>query len=235
MHIMNFFRGVAFILLFGLSACNNTEKKTPEKPFVQQQTATVLMPDTIKLETLPAKQSDYSNPHIYNFMRMVIRDQKLNKKYGLLVIPEQNCGTYGDDRLNLKQLLIEEKKPEKVAPDTVSSDSIYPGMVFSSGPAIITTVYFGPEKCLTRSDIKFMMAQKGEWTNFKWDNDRLGFDKANKKNYYAFSVPLFSKDRKKAVIKIESLCPGLCGTGNLVAYIKKNGKWKGSTGLPWIH
>jgi hypothetical protein len=64
------------------------------------------------------------------------------------------------------------------------------------------------DKCLTDGDIDFMLQQKIDHSNFKWDNSRLGFNLDNKNYWYAFSIPLFSQDKTKAILTIEDLCRG---------------------------
>ena len=50
---------------------------------------------------------DTSNQYIYDFMKVVIADQKLDLSYGLTVEPEQGCDLSQDDKTFLKTLLIE--------------------------------------------------------------------------------------------------------------------------------
>ncbi|MCB9326889.1 MAG: hypothetical protein H6571_24385 [Lewinellaceae bacterium] len=162
---------------------------------------------------------DTSNQYIYDFMKVVIADQKLDLSYGLTVEPEQGCDLSKDDKTFLKTLLIEKSLPKKETGDwrnmTITSNQL--------------------PKCLTNGDIDEMLLQKERLSNFTWDNSRLGFSPSNDKNWYCFSRPLFSKDRKKVVMMIRSLCPGLCGTGWTVVFTKQNNKWTSQTGGQWIH
>lgn len=201
---------------------------TEQKPANTQQevaaTPTAPVKDTVRPAAIPLPDS--SNPHIYRFLQMVIRNRNLNRSYGISLNAEANCSTYGDDRIFLrKELLIkkEKKKPEPVV------DSL-------TGYYVVNIEYlFGYERCLTPTDINDMLWQQKQFAGFKWNNERLGFNLKNRKNWYSFSVPLFSRDGKKAVVKVSSLCPGLCGTGNTLLYIKKKGKWVCSEGPPWWH
>ena len=88
---------------------------------------------------------------------------------------------------------------------------------------------------VSKADISTMLKQKEILADFKWNVKRLGFNVNNDSNWYAFSVPLFSTDRKKAIMMIENLCPGLCGTGSTIMFIKKKDKWTSNQGKFWIH
>ena len=85
----------------------------------------------------------------------------------------------------------------------------------------------------SNADIDYMLKQKEEHLSFKWDNSRLGFNRDNNKQWYVFSVPLFSKDKSKAVMMIEDLYQGLCGYGWTVLFKKENDKWTSQTGARW--
>jgi len=162
---------------------------------------------------------DTSNQNIYDFMKIVIADQKLDLNYGLSIEPENNCNGVQEDQIFLKTLLFEKTK---LAGDTVNLKSL-------------TITYNLLPKCLNKGDIADMLLQKEKLIHFTWDNSRLGFNLSNKKNWYNFSRPLFSKDRKKAIMMIECLCPGLCGTGWTVLFSKQNDKWTSQKGEIWIH
>jgi len=177
---------------------------------------------TIKTSTSTANIPDTSNQYIYDFMKIVIREQKLNLTYGLTIEPESGCDLSGDDYSFLKTLLIETKKQEN---NTDTGDW-----------RKMTVSIFEMPKCLTHADIKSMLGQKSKLLPiFKWDNSRLGFDLTNNKNWYCFSIPLFSADKKKAVMMIRDLCQGLCGTGWTVLFRKEQNKWVSQTGGQWIH
>jgi hypothetical protein len=166
---------------------------------------------------------DSSNQNIYDFMKIVIADQKLDLSYGLTIEPESNCNLLQDDKTFLKTLLIQNKK-QAVKSDT----SNWRNKTF-------TSYAFELNKCLTKADIATMLLQKEKLASFKWDNSRLGFKLSNHKNWYCFSIPIFSQDKNKAVMMIRNLCSGLCGTGWTVLFIKENGKWISQTGEQWMH
>jgi hypothetical protein len=88
---------------------------------------------------------------------------------------------------------------------------------------------------LTANDVDDMLRHKKSLTGFKWDNSRLGFNLSNRKNWFSFSIPLFSRHKDKVIMKIESLCPGLCGTGYTVIFVMENGKWVSHSSGYWYH
>lgn len=152
---------------------------------------------------------------IYDFMKMVIADQALDTSYGLSIDAEPHFDLSDDDQSFLETLLI--PKPHPVNKD-------------SSNMPIICNPFELP-----KADVKYMLSQEKQWTGFKWDISRLGFSKTNHNNWYCFSVPLFSVDKRKAVMMVRRLCPGLCGVGWQLLFIKKNNRWTSSTGGQWIH
>jgi hypothetical protein len=162
---------------------------------------------------------DTTNQYIYDFMKMVIAERQLKLGYGLAIEPEQDCDLSSDDAVFLKTLLIEKKKKTDVPEDATG---------------VLITLNELP-KCFTKADVENMLQQKKAFSKFTWDNSRLGFNADNHKNWYCFSVPLFSRDRKKAIMMIRNLCPGLCGTGSTAVFINKNGKWTSIDGGQWIH
>lgn len=211
-------------MLFG---CGQADKTTLEKP----------------VDISKSVQIDNSNRFIYEFMRIVIADQKLNFNYGLELTPESNC-SMGYDSIYLQTLLIvPPKKPvQRPAEYKTEIDSSSKGnhkLTFKK-LNVVSTITLEPismelKNCLTKEDIEHMLSQKAKYTSFKWDNSKLRFDEANDKNWYCFSVPLFSKDSTKAIIMIRDLCPGLCGSGSTVLYTKQNGVWTSQSGGQWYH
>lgn len=175
--------------------------------------------DTISITENKVEAVDTAHRIIYDFMKMVIADQALDTSYGLSIDAEPHCDLSDDDQSFLETLLIPKPHP-------VNKDS-------SSMPVICNP--FELPKVLTKADIKYMLSQEKQWSGFKWDISRLGFSKTNHNNWYCFSVPLFSVDKRKAVIMVRRLCPGLCGVGWQLLFIKKNNRWTSSTGSQWIH
>ena len=170
---------------------------------------------TYKLEptvkTVSPQAPDTTNQFIYDFMKVVINEQQLDLTNGLNVEPEPGCDLSNNDKKILETLLIEKQKPDN---DTFNLEL---------------------PKCLTRGDIDDMLLQKEKLKQFWWDNTRLGFELLNREYWYCFSIPLFSKDRKKAVMMIRDLCPGLCGSGHTVVFISENNKWTSHTDAGWLH
>jgi hypothetical protein len=168
-------------------------------------------------ETSP-KISENSQQYIYDFMKMVITDQRLDLSYGLSMEPLESSCVGKSDQDYLETLLINYIEPK--LDDTL----IYSKTTLNNSP-----------KCLTEEDVYEMLHQKEHLQNFKWDNSRLGFNHSNKKNWYSFSKPLFSKDKTKAVIRISRLCPGLCGEGWCLMYLKENDIWTSYPGIRYFH
>ena len=159
---------------------------------------------------------------VYDLMRFVIADQELDKTHGLRIIPQEDCSLDKTDREFLSELI-----------EVQSADSTYPSDSGKFELHMPTT--FELTKCLTQDDVDFMLNQKIEKAAFRWDNVNLGFNLKNTNNWYEFSVPLFSKDKQKAVMMVRDLCKGLCGTGWTLLLIKEDGKWTSQKGLFWIH
>lgn len=192
---MNTFRTILFVVLLITISCKQTEKK-----------------------------ENTSNQDIYDFMKIVINEQQLDKSYAMDINPRDRFSNSDSDGITFDKTLfeIQQKEPEQ---ESFDKDDFY-DYTFS----IINNL-----KKLTVEDISEMKHQKKQLTTFKWDNSRLGFNQSNEENWYAFSVPLFSKDRTKAVMMIKDLCPGLCGAGKSIFFSKENGKWTSSIASSWFH
>jgi len=143
---------------------------------------------------------------IYAFVKEIMAQQNIDLNNGLQLEAEPNVAENQDDKTYLKSLLINENEINRQNYSTIITLTI-------------------PGKCLTKKEMKSMLDQKRKFKNFKWDNSILGFNIENKKNYYTFSVPLFSPDKTKAVMMIKSICPGLCGSGQTILFKKENGEW----------
>ncbi len=153
-------------------------------------------------------QKPNDEKYIYDFMREIIIQQKLDLKNGLETEIEKSANASLNDDEFLKSLLIDNKDINEGK--DIMKDTFY---------------YSFPEKCLTQKEINSMLNSKKQLKNFKWNNSFLGFNKENKKNKYSFSLPLFSSDRTKAIIMIKYTCPGLCGSGQTILFKKENGIW----------
>ena len=167
-------------------------------------------------------KNDSSYQYIYDFMQEVVKEVKLNKKFGLNRKPELSCYINENDEDFLRTLIYDGKMKKKI--------------IKSSGyDILIEETIFELPKCLTVEDIDYMLNQKDELKNFMWNPSKLGFSNSNNDNWYIFSVPLFSKDRNKAVMMIRDLCPGLCGGGRTVVFIKEGSTWESYSNFGWIH
>jgi hypothetical protein len=134
---------------------------------------------------------------------MVIKDQKLDMGHGLSISPEQDYFSYVSGNELLGSLLIKKEKKD-------TSKLIF---------------YAYPTACFTKEDTSYMFKEKTKFKNFAWDIEQFGFNGSNDKNYYAFTIPLFSIDHKKALITVDDLCPGLCGSTVTLLYTYKRNKW----------
>lgn len=198
-----------------LWSCNNSTADKQADP-----TSEPVITDSITT----AKFDSTSAPQeIYDFMTIVIDEQKLHLNYGLIVESSQYLSVGCQDKKFLEdELLIKKEEPVKTV--TVN------GLVI---PAEIKVNIFS--RCLTKKDINTMLIQNTTYKNVRWDNSRLGFDLSNDKNYYSFSVPVFSADRTKAIIQIKDLCPGLCGISQTVLFKKEKGTWTSEVGAAAYH
>ncbi len=176
-----------------------------------------------------------SEKDIYDFMQMVVKDQKLFKGMYLDSSPALDCSTIDDSSYlyTLDSALIPIREADKKFRDTCmvrlggKSDIALERFSFTFG-AVIPSV-------LSKDDIAYMLAQRVHLTTFKWNAARLGFNKTATYNYYYISVPVFSVDKTKAILKIEELCPGLCGQGHTILYTKRDGIWTPEIGATWYH
>ncbi|MBL4642668.1 MAG: hypothetical protein JKY44_03650 [Flavobacteriaceae bacterium] len=166
------------------------------------------------------KKNITSNEDIYEFMKVVIKEQNLNLSYGISIKPESDFDITKSDNENFKSLKTNLDSVEQ------KSDSLNWSVNLNSLTLLSN---------LSKEDISEMISQKESSKTFEWNNARLGFNLSNKNNWYSFSVPLFSKDKNKAVMMIRNLCPGLCGEGKTILFIKKDGKWTSNLGMQWLH
>jgi hypothetical protein len=190
--------------------------------------------DSPKIDLTPVKPESkkiISEKEIYDFMQMVITEQKLSKENGLSIEPRDRCDPSLEDATFLRQLLNDNST------DTSKNEEVYDTSDWKSGKIAISnkTGFRQLDKYLTSDDVRFMLQQKNDHIDFTWDNAKLGFKILNHSGWYAFSIPLFSKDRTKAVLMIQDLCPGLCGTGWTLLYKKENNEWTSQIGNRWLH
>ena len=194
---------VALLLVLLLCGCRAGNKQLASATPAVNDTAIDFSPPGFN------NKADTSNQYIYDFMKVVIADQKLDLNHGVAGTPEQKLYTAYDYRAFLTELLI----------DTSEHDT---ALRQEGRPIVIRATL---KKCLTQGDIDYMLLQRKNMANFYWNNGRLGFNFSDAGNYYSFSVPVFSKDKRKAIIMINDLCPGLCGTGYTLLFTKKGKRW----------
>lgn len=173
---------------------------------------------------------------IYNFIELVIKEQKLNKSFGLQLKVDNYINTKKNDSILLNGPL---------STKTIRTDSItlrpekYDTLIWSTNDTFI--LHRAPHKfimndnrCLNENDIDYMLKQQNCYSNFFWNNTLLGFNN-NNQQWYNLSVPLFSIDRNKVIIKVVELCPGLCGHGNTILYKKVKNEWQSTYIETWFH
>ena len=212
---MSYKLSVCLLLFALLLGCTQRNQSAVE----QKKSIPQSKDDTISITENKVEAVDTAHRIIYDFMKIVIADQALDTSYGLSIDAEPHCDLSDDDEAFLETLMISK-------PQSSNSDS-------SEIPLAINP--FELPKVLTKADVKYMLSQEKQSSGFKWDVSRLGFSKTNHNNWYCFSVPLFSVDKRRAVMMVRRLCPGLCGVGWQLLFIKKNNRWTSSTGGWWIH
>jgi len=237
--MQHFLKYSAFFILVVFSRC----KENSTSVHVEVKTDSVVTNTT-------SIASD-TNQYLYDFIKMVEKDQKLDYSYGLTLEVNSTLSSIEDESY-LYQFLqkdvkpIKKEMPKKKADSKDSSQTALqdtPIFVLTPRePFIITSTLsslspnYIDSECLTKADINYMLAEKRRLLNFKWDNLRLGFNLANENNWYVFSLPYFSKDKKTALICIRSLCkPFLCGDGYVLLYKYEDNKWISNKVNYWIH
>ncbi|PTX14354.1 hypothetical protein C8N40_11118 [Pontibacter mucosus] len=80
---------------------------------------------------------------------------------------------------------------------------------------------------LTKEDVAFLKAQVNGFNDTIWNLaiPRISLKKKHKKNYFVYSVPIFTKDFKKAVFWRYMYCGSLCAYSELHTYKLYKGKW----------
>lgn len=163
---------------------------------------------------------DTANKEIYDFIKEILETENLDQSNRLVSKPQENCDLSEPDSEYLKNFLIGPKN---------NTDT------FDLKKGIISYTYDRFDKCLTKDDINFMLSQKKTYRGFKWNSSRLGFTNESTEFVYVFSIPLFSRDKTKAIMMIRNLCPGLCGNGETVLFKKENNKWISKSINSWWH
>ncbi len=157
------------------------------------------------------KYPENNNEDIYNFMKIVLKDRKLNFSYGLNIKPESSSHLFKHDTIHKLSL---------IKTDTDSVKHIY-----LSNNNLLNLNLSTISKYFTQEDITEIQSQQASTKNFQWDNTKLRLEESNKNNWYSFSIPRFSEDKNKAIIIIKNLCPGLCGNYETILFIRKDNSW----------
>lgn len=165
---------------------------------------------------------DTSNQLIYDFLKMVIKDQNLDLNSGLDIEPIEYYDIGKTAEQFFKENQIGVKQPKKEPSNLEDLD-------------IVSFHSLDFETLLSLDEIEFMLREKKKIKQFKWDNKRLGFDLENSNYWYLFSIPLINKDETVAVIRYSHLCGGLCGGGQTLIYTKEKRKWMPHVVGMWIH
>lgn len=170
-------------------------------------------------------QDSRNDDRIYEVLNFVIKDEKLDKNYGLTLNPEDQIG----DTKGNEGFLLDLVESNDTTQDLMELN--HKQHTFELKAAM--EYNFSLDKCLSREDVEYMLYQLSSASDFHWDNTRLKFNLKNKENWYTFSVPVFSKDGTKVVMIVRSLCRGLCGEGWQLMLKKEDGKWTSQRGITW--
>lgn len=163
-----------------------------------------------------------STKEIYSIIQRVIKNEKLNKKYGLDITPEKYCNFNQDDASYLQTLLIKSTQP-----DTIQ---------LSGSTDIIQTFFSYPDtNILTPADIEYILNTKENFKDFSWDNNRLKFNLKRQDEYYTFSVPYFNLAHDKVIVMYEFHCPGLCGGGSTILLTRTDKGWNYTNLQNWVY
>lgn len=166
---------------------------------------------------------DYSEKELYEFMSMVIKDQNLNKTYGLACKVDQN-------KYDLS-FLMKYAIDSALVRDALAYDSVQRQL----GKISFKTYLY--EDKLTPKDIaSFLQNSKNVNTTYRWKNGSFGFDPENKNEWYVFTLPVFNADKTEALVTIRYSCTQfLCGNESHLLYKKINGEWTCQTLSQWFN
>lgn len=92
----------------------------------------------------------------------------------------------------------------------------------------------------TAADIDSMYHQEQKPALRYWNTAMFEHTGTDTTFWYRISLPLFSRDKQRAVMKISTLCPGLCGNGELLVFYKKRKlgtatEWSIQIAETWLH
>lgn len=165
-------------------------------------------------------KKDTSHAELYKVLQFVIADQQLNRRTGINTEPIPISEQYLLERL-------------------IDTTDVSSAVVLKDGKLVLKDTFtytIHPPRVLTNDDISFMKSQLAKLKNFYWDNTRLGFNASNEKEWYQFSVPLFSRDSTKIVMHMYWTCNQfMCRDETPILVKKEQGHWIVETGPILYH
>ena len=159
--------------------------------------------------------SDAVTSDFYNFLKIVINKLNLDTTYGLEEYPLKNLNSIESDTAFLQKHQLIAPARQKTGTSSYNISTL--GVI---------------DRCLTKDDIQYMLKQKNNNTNFKWNRQCVNLKNTNKfDDKYQFSIPLSTKDKTKFIITIENYNAG----GMILLYKKENNDWILTVERQWLH
>lgn len=193
------------------------QKKTAKKHKVKQATQ-VLNKKPVEI----IKEPNIITEDINIFMLVLVKELSLNKSYGIKTDIETILDPAKIDSNYLKEFIISETTKESPSLDS---------MGFPINKSIKT---YEIPKTISKADYKFMLKQHNNNIITSWDNSLFGFKLGNYEQYYAFSKPLFSLNKKQVIVRVDYKCPGQCGIGQVFIFNHDGNTWNYKTASYWI-
>ena len=178
----------------------------------------------------PKCKTNVTSSDIYSIVNYVVRQEKLNKNYGLNTAISRYCYENEPDSIFLKWLLIKEEKVD-------TTTNIDTSKTLQLNQIVLTNLLSYPDKnILTLDDIDYIDCEKSVFSGDRWNLHSLGFKAKNKKGfYYTFSLPYFNVQHDKVIFMYTFSCPGLCGSGKTILLKKKGDTWDKENLALWFH
>lgn len=196
----------------------------------------------VPLKAQQADRSGITADFIYNFMATVIKqDSLLNANYALDATPSYY--QLEDDLIKYTTTDTVVINPNDTVKWVITDTLHFKGsngedwVSYTEMPAAIySTIHLQNGYAdISIAAKKYMLAQISKNKAFKWDKKRLGLVKKSTSYSYQLSLPLFSRDKKQALLLVRMLCPGLCGTGQIYLYTQTGSAWSYKTVSMWMH
>jgi hypothetical protein len=149
--------------------------------------------------------TDTTNTDIYDAINIFRAEFPLNPAYGLEETPLKDLEYHPlvSDSAFLQMHLLIDTNAKKDRPS-----GILGGVSIHS--------------CLTQEDISYMLSQINRNDNFKWNSKCANLKNTDEYDEkYSLSIPLFSKDKTKFIMRIENYNAG----GMIILYRKENNTW----------